>query len=228
LNFSKAKRFNGETNPNTLAMDSMPASASPQEDEVKRAAELKEWLESRISELEVELARLKDMMALVDSTLRRTSFVPAAVLRNAEPSATSRMREEKRTVTKIPENQASAVGTNDQSRQLRRSKDGKVLANAFVDAQKIVITPEPGLKFSQITPPFQTFFVNRILKGYQAKDEEMSKNGSLSRDQVMNFNIEESEGNISVISITNYRERVRLNEILSTATWAFSRMLEKR
>ena len=56
----------------------MVRSDPPSEDEIKRSAELREWLEERIAELETELARLKDMQSVVDSVLRKTSFVPAS------------------------------------------------------------------------------------------------------------------------------------------------------
>jgi hypothetical protein len=212
-------------------MNSVPTTASTHEEEVKRAAELKEWLESRISDLEIELAHLKDMMTLVDATLRKTSFVPAAVLRTSSElvPATPRIQEQKKPLA--PQETTSAVSQKEsdgEGRQLRRSKDGKILATAYVDSDKIVIVPDSGTNFSQVTPPFQSFFVNRILKGYQAKDEEQSKAGSLPSEKVLNYNIQESEGNISSITITNYRERVRLNEILSTVTWALTRMLEKK
>lgn len=217
-------------------MNSMPTSAETHEDEVKRAAELKEWLETKIPELEFELLRLREMMALVDSTLRKSSFVPAAVLRGSPEMP--RLKAQKETVVsednppaqKMTEPIAvtAASESSDQQKQLRRSKDGKILANAYIESEKIVIVPEQGNKFSQVTPPFQSFFLNRILKGYQIKDEEQSKSGSLSPDQVLTFNVQETDGNISSITVTNYRERVRLNEILSTATWAFTRMLEKR
>jgi hypothetical protein len=211
-------------------MTAVPTAAH--EDEVKRAAELKEWLESRISELESELGHLKDMMAIVDSTLRKSSFVPAAILRSASEATSGGaiISESRKTDRQNSEAPASSNATEipDGQRALRRSKDAKLLANAFVDAQKIVIVPESGMKFSQVTPPFQSFFVNRILKGYRAKDEEQSKNGSLAPDQILSYIIQETEGNISSITITNYRDRVRLNEILSTATWAFTRMLEKK
>ena len=34
-------------------------------------------------------------------------------------------------------------------------------------------------------------------------------------------------GKIKSVTISNYRERERLNEIFNTATWVFTRMLEK-
>ncbi|MDG6922211.1 MAG: hypothetical protein JRN67_02835, partial [Nitrososphaerota archaeon] len=66
----------------------MVKSDLPSEEEVKRAAELREWLEEKISELDSELARLRDMQTLVDSVLRRSSFIPAAELRTKSPEET--------------------------------------------------------------------------------------------------------------------------------------------
>ena len=40
----------------------MPKSEPLNEDEIKRAAELREWLETRMSELETEMNRLRDLL----------------------------------------------------------------------------------------------------------------------------------------------------------------------
>ncbi len=218
-----------------------------QEEEVKRAAEIKEWLESKISELELEISRLKDMLVLVDSTLRKTSFVPAIALRGKPESNPSIVNQAVSGKEAIPTKSGSekeekpftevSAATSEASQNtepfegakvLRRSADGKVLASAFVEPDKVVIVPEPGYKLSQLTPPFQSFFVNRILKGYQLKDEEQSKSGTLPQNRVLQFSVQETDGNIASITVTNYREKIRLNEILSTVTWAFTRMLEKK
>ena len=66
--------------------DQMPKTDSSNEEDVKRAAELREWLESRILDLESELGRLKDMQLIVDSVLRKNSFVPAAELKTSSVS----------------------------------------------------------------------------------------------------------------------------------------------
>ncbi|HXQ92332.1 MAG TPA: hypothetical protein VN739_04950, partial [Nitrososphaerales archaeon] len=60
----------------------MPKNDPPNEDEVKKAAEMREWLEEKIAEAEMELARLRDMQSMVDSVLRKNSFVPATELRS--------------------------------------------------------------------------------------------------------------------------------------------------
>lgn len=214
----------------------------PQDEEVKRAAETREWIEAKISELELEVSRLRDMLLLVDSTLRRRSFVSAKELRSASkatvetpppsrppPASASKARDQtKPAATQDTTRPKTKILPSVETRELRRTKDGEVLANASIEVEKIVITPADKVKLSSSIPPFQSFFVNRILKGYQSKDLESSKAGNLPATEVLQYNVKESDGFIAEVTIANYRDKARLNEILNTATWAFARMLEKK
>ncbi|MHB1909548.1 MAG: hypothetical protein ACYCQJ_11880 [Nitrososphaerales archaeon] len=187
------------------------------EDDVKKAAELKEWLEAKIQETELELSKLKEMMRLIDSNLRKSSFVPAIELRKS--------------IGKLEAAEPKQNGTREESesiKELRRIKDGAILAKATIDPERVVITPEQSLNLSTKTAPFESFFVNRILLGFQSKDQEQSKNGALAAGQVLQYSVEEADGKLQSITIRNYRDKARLNEILSTITWAFTRMLEKK
>jgi len=224
--------------------DSEDDASLSQEDQVKRAADMREWLEARIVELETEVRKLREMLILVDSILRKTSFVPAAELRNFQSkkdystpqrttkespealqrkSATTQTSEKKVLPSSVP-----PVESAEQTKELRRSKDGMLLANAFISPERISIVPTSDVKLSQTIPPFQSFFVNRILKGFESKDSELAGAGKIERSQSLSYQIEESDGLISKITINNYRDKARLNEILNTVSWAFSRMLEKK
>lgn len=183
------------------------------EDEIKRAAELREWLETRMNELANEMSKLRDMQQMVDSLLRRGSFVPAAAFK---PSQLKPATQEKKEIR------------GEESRQLRRTKDGLLIATAFVTLDKLVVVPSSDVKVSQNTPPFQTFFINRILKGYEAKDKELASTGKLGKIGVLSYKIEEKDGLIDKVTIENYNDKTRLNEILSTLSWALTRMLEKK
>ena len=206
----------------------MTKSDSPNEDEVKKAAEMREWLEERIAEVESELARLKDMQSMVDSVLRRTSFVPATELRGFA-SSKNRPPVEKPSEIKS-EVQAAQVtkSPGEESRELRRAKDGKLIATAVVTPEKIIVVPTSDVRVSQTIPPFQNFFVNRIVKGYETKDQELVSSGKLDAQSSLRFGVEESDGTIVKVTIENYREKARLNEILNTINWAFTKMLEKK
>ncbi|MGB7707243.1 MAG: hypothetical protein WBL64_08085, partial [Nitrososphaeraceae archaeon] len=78
------------------------------------------------------------------------------------------------------------------------------------------------------TPPFKSFFLNRILEGMRTKDKEKNQKGEINASEVIDYKVDsDQDGNLSSVTITNYREKERLNEIFNTATWVFSRMLEK-
>ncbi|MGI0013436.1 MAG: hypothetical protein ACREBU_08365, partial [Nitrososphaera sp.] len=77
------------------------------------------------------------------------------------------------------------------------------------------------------TPPFRSFFLNRILDGMKNKDAEKITQGSLRESDALRYRVEEEGGSIRRIVIENYRDRERLQEIFNTCTWVFTRMLEK-
>jgi hypothetical protein len=173
-----------------------------QEDQVKKAAELKLWLENRIAELQEEMGRLKETLALVDASLLASAFRPAI-----------EMMDEAKEIA--------------ETRELKQDKGGGVIATASVTSDSVIIEPKDGLKLRQSIPPFKTFLLGKILQGMRAKDQELVTQGKLGKGRELSFDVEEVDGNISRVIVENYREKARLNEILSTVAWTFSRMLEK-
>jgi hypothetical protein len=175
--------------------------AAPERD-VKKAAELKLWLEGRIAELEDEIGRLRESLSYVDDTLRATTFKPAIEM----------MAETK----EVPE-----------VRELKRDKGGQVVATASVTPDSVSIEPKDGVTLKTTTPPFKSFLVGKILEGMKTKDDELVRAGKLAKGLELRFDVEESNGMVEKLVIENYRDKARLNEILSTVSWTFSRMLEK-
>ena len=88
--------------------------------------------------------------------------------------------------------------------------------------------PTTDARLSGDTPPFKTFFVNRILEGMKQKDREIAEKGQISSDNTIEYSVDENQGILEKIVIKNYRDKQRLDEIINTVTWAFSRMLEKK
>ena len=175
--------------------------AAPDRD-TKRTAELKLWLEQRIAQLEEELARLRETLGYVDTNLRATTFKQA-----------SEMMVEAKEAPEV--------------RELKRDKGGEVIARATVTADAIAIEPSTGVVLKSATPPFRSFLVGKILQGMKTKDEELARSGKLGKGMELRFDVDEANGSIGRVVIENYRDKARLNEILSTVAWTFSRMLEK-
>ena len=179
------------------------------EEEIRRAADMKMWIEARIAEHEADIERLKQMLLIIDSILRQSSFKTAAEI--IKPSAA----------------EAPTVESFGEVRPLKRVKDGLLLGNAYISPDTIVIIPASDVRLMVDTPPFKSFFINRILEGMKAKDNEAVKEGKMAPNQVLSYTIEDDNGRLTKITIRNYGNQTRLNEIISTVTWSFTRMLEK-
>jgi hypothetical protein len=176
---------------------------STSDDQVRRAAEVKLWLESRIAELEEEIQRLREALAFVDTTLRASTFRPAIEM--LEPLG-----------KEIAER-----------REIKRDKGGEVVATASITSNSIVVAPTQGLSLRADIPPFKSFLVRKKLQGMKAKDEELATRGKLGEEEVLRFDVQERNGLVSKVVVENYREKSRMTEILNTVSWTFSRMLEK-
>lgn len=174
------------------------------EEEVKRIAELREWLGKQIADREDEIAKLKTTLAIIDNVLKQASFRPAVALSQLGGKETD----------------------YGEVRQLK-TKDNVVLANAYTAPNALTIVPVSEIKLNLTTPPFQSFFLKRILEGMKEKDNERVSKGELNAHEIINYKIEDDNGTIRKITIGNYREKERLNEIINTASWVFTRMLEK-
>jgi hypothetical protein len=206
------------------------------DDEIKNAAEIREWLTKLIFEKQNEIERIKITLSLIDSVLKQGSFKTAANLNlNKKPftdeKSTSIYDESK----KETNNPSFKKGNGEPSqlletRQIKRMKDNTLIAQVEVSKEKIEIIPSESFSFNMDTPPFKSFFINRILEGMKNKDIDKVKQGQLSEMDVISFNTIQKENNDNIlkkIEIKNYRDKDRINEIFNTVAWVFTRMLEK-
>lgn len=174
------------------------------EEDLQRIADLKTQIEAKLDELRSQERLYTEMLSLLDELLKKESFVKAVQM------PTEGQKEEEMEI-----------------RQLKRPRDGKHLADAYIKKDSAIIKPLPELGLKIETPPFRSFFINKILEGMRSKDQEEVEEGKLSPDEAFRFEIEEKDGVLQQITIKNYRTQARLNEIINTAIWTFSRMLEK-
>jgi hypothetical protein len=203
---------------------------STSDEQLKKAADLKLWIESRIAELQEEIDKLKEAQTIVDTVLRVSSFRPASqVVSTPLPSSSSSSSPSPAsTRPREPEPRARYEGGEiPEMRELRRDKGGETIAVAQVTRDRVVIEPVAEVVLRSDTPPFKSFLVGKILTGMKTKDEELASKGRVQRGREIRFNVSEKGGRISSITIENYGENERLTEILNTVGWTFSRMLEK-
>ncbi len=185
------------------------------DDELRRNADLKLWIETRIGQLQEEVDRLKEALSVVDSALRASSFKPAAALAAAGPRAPTG-EENELTGEPIPE-----------IRELKKDRGGETIAVAQVTRQKLKIEPVAEVTLKAETPPFRSFLLGKILSGMKTADEDSVSKGRLKKGEELRYSVSEKGGKISALVVENYREKERMTEILNTVSWTFSRMLEK-
>jgi len=183
------------------------------EDQLRRNAELKLWIETRVGELQEEIDRLKEALAVIDSVLRASSFRPAAELASGAP--------------RPPTADVSEEGPIPEIRQLKRDKGGETIAVAQVTSQRLKIEPVAEVALKADTPPFKSFLLGKILSGMKSADEDSVAKGRLKKGEELRYSLAERGGRITSLVVENYREKERMTEILNTVSWTFSRMLEK-
>jgi hypothetical protein len=210
------------------------------EEDIKNAAELRDWVLKQLSDKQEEIDRLKRLLLLIDNLLKQESFKPASKLErslnNTENSTISERQEpvirnksivktdyKKHNLNNLNEN----VSTFTETRELKRLKDNLLLAKVNISSQTIEIIPEKDLLFSIDTPPFKSFFIKRILEGMITQDRDKNRQKQSLNHELLNYIIDEHEGRIKKIIINNYREKERLTDIINTSAWVFTRMLEK-
>lgn len=245
------------------------------EDDIKHAAEAREWLTKQISDKQEQVDRLSTILDLIDSLLKQSSFKPASNITNTSRSSSSSsagftsQMSQKPTVspqmmshtsgnqsvgvadsnpsssssssstvgetTASPETQEHKLSNlskdRDEYRQvkpLKRLKDDFLMVNAEISRDSLELIPAKGIALNVNTPPFRSFFLNRILEGMKTKDAEKISQSQIDESASINYNVDEDEnGIIKRITINNYRDKERLNEIFNTSTWVFTRMIEK-
>lgn len=210
------------------------------EEDIKNAADLRDWLLKQLSDKQEEIDRLKRLLLLIDNLLKQESFKPASKLQrsinNTESSIISERQEpvirnkstlktesKKHTPHSLNEN----VSAFTETRELKRLKDNLLLAKVNISIQTIEIIPEKDLLFSIDTPPFKSFFIKRILEGMVTQDQDKNRQKHSLNNDPLNYTIDEHQGRIKKIIINNYREKERLTDIINTSAWVFTRMLEK-
>ena len=233
-------------------------SSTYSEEDIRRAAELREWLIKQISDRQEEVERLRTTLSIIDNLLKQGSFKAAANLGfsatapaaataatttataqvqqqpsqgGASPQQPPTSRQQQRAAAptlKATTDNADDNSRRDNIRPLKRARDDFLLANAEISPDAVVIVPAPGINVNANTPPFRSFFLNRILEGMKGKDAEKVNQGALKESNALNYNVEEDNGGmIKRIVINNYRDKDRLQEIFNTSAWVFTRMLEK-
>jgi len=176
------------------------------DEEIRNILELKEEITEKIVKCQEQIEKLERSLSAVDTILKQSSFTKASeIISNSSD-------------TKKEENRVSIPIT--------KNSDGTIIANAFVSDDKVSIILEENVTLSPETPPLKTFFIERIIGEMKKKDGQEVQSGKIGRDDVIDCIINNNGSAIREIIIKNYRQKERVDEIINTATWSLTRMIE--
>ena len=192
------------------------------DEQIEKMLQLKESIVDKMAKHQEELDFLQKNLDILDVVLKGSSFTKASSLpRKSESSVESMMEKEEANVESMMEKENTA-----ESIQIKKNKDGEVIANAFVTPEKISIIMSEGIGLTDEIPPLRSFFIERIIGEMKKIDSADVKNGKIDQSSVIDCVINKNGQAIREIIIKNYRQKERLDEIINTATWSLTRMLE--
>jgi len=186
------------------------------EEQIEKMLELKETIIDKMEKHQEELDFLQKNLDILDVTLKGSSFTKASSLpRNEIPKDESLEKNVK------PENKEKL-----ESIPIKKNKDGEIIANAFVTPEQVSIILNEGIGLTDEIPPLRSFFIERIIGEMKKTDSVDVKDGKIDEGSVIDCIINKNGPSIREIIIKNYRQKERLDEIINTATWSLTRMLE--
>ena len=181
------------------------------DEQIQKILELKESIIDKMAKHQEELDFLEKNLEILDVVLKGSSFAKASTLpRKVETSQKIKVEKEN-----IPE-----------SIPIKKNNGNEIIANAFVTPEQISIILSEGIGLTDEIPPLRSFFIERIIGEMKKIDSADVKDGKIDESSVIDCVINKNGQSIREIIIKNYRQKERLDEIINTATWSLTRMLE--
>ena len=187
------------------------------EEQVKEIVALRENMLQQIDKHQEGIEMLEKNITLLDEFLKDSSFTKASQLEIKNESKMAENNEELEHVE--PKHVESSI-------PIKRGNDGKIIANAYVTPDQVSIILDKQVIINADTPPFKSFFLDRIIGEMKKKDSTEAENGKIQKESIIDYIINKNGTDIREIIIKNYRQKERVTELINTAGWSLTRMLE--
>ena len=172
------------------------------DEQIHDILKIKDHILNEIEKHKQEIEMFEKNLGILNSVLKESSFTKASDLSTKQTKSDS---------TKIP---------------LTRGSSGEIIANAYVTPTQVSIVLNDDIGLDENTPPLKSFFIDRIIADMKRKDSSDVQRGKIQPDSVIDYVINKNGSHIREIIVKNYRQKDRVNEIINTAAWSFSRMIE--
>ena len=197
----------------------------PEEQKMRKMAELRALLEKRVNELQTELDQLESMLEFVNSTLLEKGFrKPEIKLPPPQPSIAPEAAAPSKPEPKPPK-EAPPLLEHTQAIPIK-TVTGDLLAELYADDENMRVVLAKDKQFTADTPPFTAFLVQRVLAKMQEKDSESASQGEIPRERILSYEIMKDGDTIREINITNIGPD-RTRELKSSIRWTLEKMFEK-
>ena len=187
------------------------------EEQVKEIVALRENMLQQIDKHQEGIEMLEKNIILLDEFLKDSSFTKASQLEIKNESKMVENNEELEHVE--PKHVENSI-------PIKRGNDGKIIANAYVTPDQVSIILDKQVIINADTPPFKSFFLDRIIGEMKKKDSTEAENGKIQKESIIDYIINKNGTDIREIIIKNYRQKERVTELINTAGWSLTRMLE--
>ena len=187
-------------------------SENEEKETIKKIAKLRATLEKRVEAMEAELDEMKTLLSLIDTTLLKESFKRAEISKPVQPP----QKQETPPPPVVPQKRGVPLKT----------VTGDLLAELYPEKDSMQIVLAKDKNFDINTPPFTSFFVERVLAKMEEKDKEDAKEGKLAPENILKFSMKQDGNIIREITIHNLR-RERSRELKSSIRWTLEKMYER-
>lgn len=185
------------------------------EEQIRDIVAMRDNLIKQIDKHQNAIELLEKNLTILDLVLKESSFTKASAL-----STVKTLEPTTKTLT------ASIEKPETSSIPITSGSDGKIIANAYITPDQVSIVLEDNMEINADTPPFKSFFIDRIIGEMKRKDSAEAEDGRIQKESVIDYIINKNGSDIREIIIKNYRQKERVNEIINTAGWSLARMLE--
>ncbi len=201
------------------------------EEQIRDIVTLKEELARKISDHQEAIDSLEKNLRILDTVLKGSSFTRASQMSprtDAPEDAPEDIPED--APEDIPEDAPEDIpedSVQDDSIPIKRGNGGDLIARARITQDRLSITLEDHIRVGEDTPPFRSFFMDRVIGDIRRKDEAMAKKGEISPESVIECTVDSDKNGIREIVIRNYGGGDRTGDLINAAEWSLTRMLEK-
>ena len=176
---------------------------------LKKLAEFRSFLQKRLEETRFELENLQNLIDVIDIVLVQEGFKHPEVPKEA-------VSREIEVVPSVAYKSVIPVKT----------VTGELLANIYVGKDVLHVITAKDKDFNVNTPPFNSFLIERVLKKMQEKDQNLARDGKITPDKILSFNIIREGDIIREIVVRNVSDE-RVRELKSSIRWTLEKMYEK-